>query len=406
MSVQPKIKKHVAIIHAYSMMSVLQRKIFNVFLYEATKANVADLSVFNNGISESVAIESKMHLTDLKKAVKFNSNNTRYLKEAIDGLASLSIEWNLLKDRAPTNISFLNLRVLHGAPTFYVDNTVNFSFHRLMLDFIDNPSIYGTVDLDLQSQFESKYGHALYENSTRFENLNTNKIIPLESFRKILGVDDNKYLSMREFTRNVISPSVEEVNDRADFLVNLESIREGRKITGIVLHVDSKNKKTKPAQSPDVTENKILSVNSELRDSTVNLIREYFGTIHPAVIESIQKQYSQAYIHEKIDYVKKYSKKDNSGFFPPAYFIAALKGDYKQAQEGSSQSTKTTPILNTPQVLWNQQLVHLEQDFQHWNKLLEISKQNNHIAQIASNEKILKQCGERIAQHLTKRPKE
>lgn len=406
MSAQPKIKKHVAIIHAYSMMSVLQRKIFNVFLYEATKANVADLRVFNNGISESVAIESKMHLTDLKRAVKFNSNNTRYLKEAIDGLASLSIEWNLLKDRAPANISFLNLRVLHGAPTFYVDNTVNFSFHRLMLNFIDNPSIYGTVDLDLQSQFESKYGHALYENSTRFENLNTKKIIPLDSFRKILGVDDNKYLSMREFTRNVTSPSVEEVNDRADFLVNLESIREGRKVTGFVLHVNSKNKMTKPAESPDVTtENKILSVNSELRDSTVNLIKEYFGTIHPAVIESIQKQYSQAYIHEKIDYVKKCSKKDNSGYFPPAYFIAALKGDYKRAQKSSLPSIKTT-ILNTPQVVWSQRLAHLEQDFQHWKKLLEISKQNNHTAQIASSEKIVKQCEERIALHLTQRPKE
>jgi len=50
-----------------------------------------------------------------------------------------------------------------------------------MLNFIGSPSIYGTIDLELQSQFESKYGHSLYENSTRFLNLQKGKIIPLDT---------------------------------------------------------------------------------------------------------------------------------------------------------------------------------------------------------------------------------
>lgn len=32
---------------------------------------------------------------------------------------------------------------------------------------VEIPSIYGTVDIDIQYQFESKYRHSLYENSTR-----------------------------------------------------------------------------------------------------------------------------------------------------------------------------------------------------------------------------------------------
>src|SRR3989338_1752495 len=159
MLAEKTIRKHVIIIHAYSLMSVLQRKIVNVLLYEAIHGN--------NRVNHqhSVAVECNIPFSNLCKAVKFNSNNTQYLKESIDGLASLKIEWNLLKDRVPTDISFLNLRVLHGAPTFYQDNTLNFSFHKVMLDLIDNPLIYGTLDVDLQSEFESKYGHALYENS-------------------------------------------------------------------------------------------------------------------------------------------------------------------------------------------------------------------------------------------------
>ena len=114
------LRKHVSIIHAYSMMSVLQRKIVNVLLYEAIQSKNAD----NN--QNSVTVECIMPFSKLASVINFNSNNTQYLKEAIDGLASLKIEWNLLKDKAPTDISFLNLRILHGSPTFYHDGTFNF----------------------------------------------------------------------------------------------------------------------------------------------------------------------------------------------------------------------------------------------------------------------------------------
>lgn len=129
------IRKHVAIIHAYSLMSVLQRKIVNVLLYEATH----NKAYINH--KDSVAIECRIPFCSLVKTISFNSNNTQYLKEAIDGLASLKIEWNLLKDKVPIDISFLNLRVLHGSPTFYQDGTLNFSFHKVMLELVNNSPI-------------------------------------------------------------------------------------------------------------------------------------------------------------------------------------------------------------------------------------------------------------------------
>ena len=39
MLAEKTIRKHVAIIHAYSLMSMLQRKIVNVLFYEAIKGN-------------------------------------------------------------------------------------------------------------------------------------------------------------------------------------------------------------------------------------------------------------------------------------------------------------------------------------------------------------------------------
>src|SRR6476620_10354538 len=101
MLAEKTIRKHVSIIHAYSLMSMLQRKIVNVLLYEAIQHNQ------HQNYSHSVAVECKISLSVLSKAIKFNSNNNQYLKEAIDHLASLKIEWNLLKDKAPSDVSFL-----------------------------------------------------------------------------------------------------------------------------------------------------------------------------------------------------------------------------------------------------------------------------------------------------------
>jgi len=363
------LRKHVAIIHAYSLMSVLQRKIVNVLLYEATK----DSENIHN--EESALVERRISFSSLCKAIKFNSNNTQYLKESIDQLASLKIEWNLLRDKLPTDISFLNLRVLHGSPTFYQDGTLNYSFHKVMLDLVKNPSIYGTLNIDTQCEFESKYSHALYENSTRFVNLHKNKTIQLDTFRKMLGVNSDKYPTMREFTRNVILPSVEEVNDRADFIVSLENVKQGRKITGFTLLVED-NKKSKPSNAKNFIEDSVLK-----KEMT-----EIFGMINKRVFEDIVINYSEEYIRDKINYTKKHVKKDGFGYYPIAYFISALKGDYRSISETPSENLKKNDPIKED---LNVKLDRLHSDINHWKKMLQYANKKNNTKEIENIKNII-----------------
>ena len=386
MIAEKTIRKHVTIIHAYSLMSVLQRKIVNVLLYEATKQN--------NRLSQqnSVAVECQIPFSNLYKAIKFNSNNTQYLKESIDGLASLTIEWNLLKDKVPTNISFLNLRVLHGSPTFYQDNTLNYSFHKVMLDLIDNPLIYGTLDVDLQSEFESKYGHALYENSTRFVNLQKNKVIQLETFRKILGVQENKYQSMRELTRNVIAPSVEEVNDRANFFVSLEAVKNGRKIIGFEVVVKSKKKSIVIDNADSTCKNERI----------YKEIKHAFGIISESVLKNILNNYSEEYLLEKIAYTKKYAKKESSGFYPIPYLISAIKHDYKfkEAHQAKNAGEKTQDEF----IEWNNKLSLLQSDLRHWEDRLVCANASKKESDIKAIESVISNCQEKIKHHYLDQP--
>lgn len=372
------IRKHVAIIHAFSMMSALQRKIFNVLLHEAMQTR-------NRVNSEhSVAVEHCISFASLAKAIQFNSNNKQYLKESIDDLASLKIEWNLLKDKVPSSISFLNLRVLHGAPTFYQDGTLNFSLHKVLLDLVMNPSIYGTIDLALQAQYESKYGHSLYENSTRFLNLNKSKVIELDTFRKLLGVDPNKYPSMREFTRNVINPSVEEVNDRSDFVVHLDTIRTGRKITAYELMVTPKKK----AEIVCDVENK-----NDTNDVLLNDLKHAFGKIGDTIIHNIFLSYSDDYIAEKLQYTKKIAKKNAEGLFPVAYFMSALKNDYKSPEQLVEREQVKTSKAQDEWVVTEQ---NIQREIHHWKRMF------NH-SPTEANRKIVSSCEEKLRQHHLRR---
>lgn len=381
------LRKHVSIIHAYSNMSALQRKIVNVLLYEALNKN----GHFN--CDNSVVIECSMPFFKFSRLINFRSKNTQYLKEAIDGLASLKIEWNLLKDKVPTNISFINLRILHGSPTFYKNGSFNFSFHKLMLNLVGNPIIYGSIDLDIQSQFVSRYGHSLYENSTRFVNLKKDKIISLDIFRKMLGVREDKYPSARELMRNVIKTSIEEVNDCANFVVNLDSIKSGRKITGFELSVTNKKKTS-------LLERKIEpSKQIEIQQ----LIKLAFGEVSVSILNNILEDYPQDYILEKITYTKKHARKEQTGLYPIAYFISALRDDYKDIGQLVDDIEKKQPnAIDQTHYDWEEKLNLLFNDLNAWKRNLEYAKTSKNPS-LEEIKKIILQCEEKLQQHFLER---
>jgi plasmid replication initiation protein len=386
MLAEKTIRKHVSIIHAYSLMSMLQRKIVNVLLYEAIKGKNRQ----KNG--NSVAVECQMPFSLLSKSIKFNSNNNQYLREAIDGLASLKIEWNLLKDKAPADISFLNLRILHGSPTFYKDNTFTFSFHKVMLDLAGNPAVYGTIDVDLQSEFESKYSHSLYENSTRFINLQKNKVIELNIFRKILGVPEDKYTNARELTRNVILPSIEEVNDRSDFVVCLDTVKNGRKTTGFEVSIKSKKKL--------IISNDVF--NASKHEKVNGEIKQEFGVIRESVLNNILNNYSEEYLLEKIAYTKRYAKKENSGFYPIPYFISAIKHDYKFKEVNQVQNGGVK--IEDELIVWTKKLELLQDDLIHWEDRLVQANERKKEAEIKATKTVISDCQEKIKHHHLDQP--
>src|SRR5579863_6030079 len=80
-----ELKKHAATIHCSNTLSLLQRKISNALLYQAYD----DLLVKE---------EHEISVRQLCKLIEYSGNNHAAIREALKGLLSTVIEWNIVSD--------------------------------------------------------------------------------------------------------------------------------------------------------------------------------------------------------------------------------------------------------------------------------------------------------------------
>ena len=80
-----EVKKHVGAIHVDGKLTLLQRKIANVLLWNA----------YDNLLKQE---KHRIRVRDIASIVGFDSNDRELLKEGLRGLAKTPLEWNLLHE--------------------------------------------------------------------------------------------------------------------------------------------------------------------------------------------------------------------------------------------------------------------------------------------------------------------
>ena len=72
----------------------------------------------------------------------------------------------------------------------------------IIKNLLADPTMYGKVNLTIQSRFKSAYALALYENCSRYRTIYKTKTFELSLFRKLLGVREGTYKRFDEFNKN------------------------------------------------------------------------------------------------------------------------------------------------------------------------------------------------------------
>ena len=305
-----ELKKHAAIIHCSNSLSLLQRKITNALLYHAYQELM-------------LKVEHEITIKQLCRLIGYQGNNHAAIKDALKELISTVIEWNLIDEKTGlenwTASSILASVSLEGPLCYY-------AYSPRMKQLLHSPSMFGKIDLVIQSKFRSSYGLALYENCIRYRGLPHTRWLNMELFKKLMGVPAGKYDIFRDFKRRVLDKSIDEVNTYSDLIIAPEFIREGRKVVRLRFKLKERAKKSRlgnhkttlPAISP--LKDKLTSVFQLNDEQALGLLTEY----------------AHEFIHEKVALIES-SKPFQEGKIQSlsAYLLSALKHNYRSPKNKS-----------------------------------------------------------------------
>ena len=211
-------------IQIQSKVSLLQRRAWNVLLANA----------YNELPHKDI---HSVSMIELSAKLGFDSGNQEYLKDILKSIVDCTVEWNLLnKDNkqvwgAASLLAFVEIE----------DGICFYQFpHPLRLK-LHNPRVYAKLNLRLQNQFTSKYALILWE--LCFDYFDTDRgqgetpFIPLETFRELIGLENDEYPMFKELNRNVIKPAIKEINELTNYLVEVEQKRLSRRIAELKFRI-------------------------------------------------------------------------------------------------------------------------------------------------------------------------
>jgi hypothetical protein len=296
--------KHSAAIHIHNHITLLQRRTWNALLYHA----------YNELESKE---EHSIALPELASLVGYDSHDMDYLKEASKAMMRCLVEWDVLdKDGHPE----------WGATTLLAQATVKrnvltYAYSPELRRRLHNPAMYARLDLNLQRQFDSKYGLALWELCTDYlgsgREYGETPFIAIDTYRKLIGIKEGGYPKFKEFNRCAIKEPVDEINRVSDFRVTVDYQREARKVTALKFKIRRVKLLTAAQHDqrtlfPDLDD--MPPAVKELRDAgmsiqdALDLWQQGFGCVEenarPEPGEDVELAFIQ-YLREKIHLLKR-----------------------------------------------------------------------------------------------------
>lgn len=172
-------------------------------------------------------------------------NNYDRLKESIKYLMSTVVDFNINKqDKNPG----WNMAQILG-PSRLENGIVHFEFTDPVWQKLKDPIVYAYITRKGVYSFTSKYDIALYNWFSRMMVPNHKQLVCEESIGRlltdILHVDAKQcktYSSYMRLNDKILSKSIKKINERTNFIITYEGIREGRKVARIRFVIQAKEK--------------------------------------------------------------------------------------------------------------------------------------------------------------------
>lgn len=296
------VKKNVAAIHVSGKLTLLQRKLSNVLLLNAY----------------DTLRTSQAHRIDARTLclmVGYNSNDMDSLKASLRGLAETVAEWDMLDQKGRQEwgvsalLSFATLK----------EGVCEYAYSPALAEKLHDPKVFALINLNIQRKFTGGHALALYENCFRFVNVGSTGWWSLETFKRLMGVDESTYYqSYKHLNAKIIKPAVKEVNKVSDIVITPEVRKQGRAVAEIRFKI----KRNPQLAILDLDDGEGLrkgEIYAQVRSLGVSdrLARQWLA------------QHGEEYVSSKLAYVSQ----RNHVKSPAKYLRAAIDQDFNDVEE-------------------------------------------------------------------------
>lgn len=207
-----------------------------VDLVEVTPLTLADRRIYNLLLENAwEAIDKPVTHAMPKAALRGSHNSNDRLGESVERLMSAIVKLQVVRDGRP---SIERVQLLGGnIENRVADGVFYYEIPARLRRVIKDSVVFARIQKEVMFALSSKYALTLYEMVQKRGNLTfkSSETFTLDALRGVLGVPPGRLETWSNLYNRAIQPAVAEVNQLSGFLVAVEPVKTGRRVTGVTL---------------------------------------------------------------------------------------------------------------------------------------------------------------------------
>lgn len=201
---------------------------------EVTPLTLNDRRVYNLLLENAWdAIEKNVEHVISKSALRGSHNSNDRVGESVERLMSAIVRIKTNRDGEP---HVERVQLLGGnVETLRRDGLLHYEIPARLRKIISNSTVFARLRREVMFALTSKYALTLYEMVQKRGNLRylTSERFSVDELRAVLGVPHTKLTTWSNLNLRALQPAMAEVNQLSDFMVELEPIKTGRRVTHV-----------------------------------------------------------------------------------------------------------------------------------------------------------------------------